>query len=575
LKRLNLLTRLLAARLPSRARLTLNTIVAVTLIGLGLSSGALTVSAAQANSAASGSLSIALGAVTSLDPLQQPRAIGTAADSGRDLIENLFVGLTRYNPLTNQIEPLVAQKWDISSDNLTWTFYLRQDVQWVRFDSVQNKPVAVRPVTAGDFLYGLSRACAARSPRPTTNTLFIVAGCQTIAQANDQTLSDLFVAHTIGVQVVDQYTLQITLAFPAAYFPALLSLPEFRAVPREAIARSADWTQVANILTDGPWALAAWTPGQKATLVRNSLWPIPVTGNLSTIDVTFGQPPTADQVARLDHGSAPPKASVLASAPGAVYVLGFSAERTLTQPDTIRRALSLAIDRQAVIKSLPDSGSLNPLAASTFTPTDKADNSGSNPDAAKQALAISPIPGCLHLNELFDFVTDGSPDQTAIAQNLLDQWHTVLNCSPVLFTLETVSPEVLLQIVRAATRSDQQIDASAKPRPHLWLATWRAEYSDPNGWAGDGIHCTFGFLRADVPCDAADQLIDQAGTLADPAARQTAYAQAESMYFDPKSGTFPVAPLYVIPDLAAHPAWLSNLSVKGAFRFDQWTVAAH
>src|SRR5258708_24906107 len=66
----------------------------------------------------------------SLDPVSLPKLDSSA----RSIAENLFVGLTRYNPLTREVEPALAADWSVSHDGLTWTFKLRRDVQWVRVD---------------------------------------------------------------------------------------------------------------------------------------------------------------------------------------------------------------------------------------------------------------------------------------------------------------------------------------------------------------------------------------------------------------------------------------------------------
>ncbi len=515
---------------------------------------------------------VAMGTVTSLDPVGLPRADGSSADSARDLTENLFVGLTRYNPLTNKVEPALAHDWQVSADGLTWTFHLRTDVQWVKYDTTQNQVAAVRSVVAGDFVYALRRACDAQPPRPATNAVYIVAGCRTIAEADPKIVNDLFIAQTLQIQVVNPQTLQITLAFPAVYFPALLTLPEFRPVPREAIAKDPDWTQASVILTDGPFALKSWNRGQQAELIRNPLWPDKADGNVTDVIATFNAPPAADGVARLAHSANAPQGTTIQTAPQTVVALGFSAERIITQPDSTRRALALAIDRNALLKALPDAADW--LPASRFTPTGIADNSGYAPDAAKNALAASPIQGCNKLPEKFDFVTDGSADQTIIAQTLLAQWKTVLGCNTTVFTVHSVSPDVQLAIARAAVNADFQIDPSAAPRPHLWIASWQADYPDPNAWAADGLHCQYGYLRPVVPCGAADTLLDQAGTEGDAGKRLAEYSQAETNWFG-QTGTFPVAPLYVTLAVRVHPVWLSGVADHGAFRFDQWTSTAH
>jgi len=217
---------------------------------------------------------VAMQTVNSLDPLNLTRATGTPNDSARDLVENVFVGLTRYNALTDKIEPMLAHDWQTSADGLTWTFHLRDNMQWVKFDSTQNAVVAIRAVSAGDVVYGLRRTCDPRLPRPATNAVDIIAGCRLIATTDPQKITDVAITQMLGATVIDPHTVQIVLAFPAVYFPALLTLPEFRPVPRESVAKAVasnnvnpDWTQFDSVMTNGPWSIQNWTDGQQMTLV--------------------------------------------------------------------------------------------------------------------------------------------------------------------------------------------------------------------------------------------------------------------------------------------------------------------
>ena len=57
--------------------------------------------------------------------------LALANDSGSSgYLSYLFEGLTEISWLTNQVEPSLAESWERSEDGLTWTFHLRQDVQW-------------------------------------------------------------------------------------------------------------------------------------------------------------------------------------------------------------------------------------------------------------------------------------------------------------------------------------------------------------------------------------------------------------------------------------------------------------
>ena len=556
--------------------------VRLCLLLIALLMALLPVESRNAAAQAAVSVQVAMAPVTTLEPLSLSRADGTPNDSARDIAENLFVGLTRYNPLSDKIEPLLARDWQTSADGLTWTFHLRDDIQWMKYDPAAQTATAVRPVSAGDVIYGLRRACDPRLSRPATNAIYIIAGCRDIATTDPQKITDVAITQLLGATVVDSHTVQIVLAFPAIYFPALLTLPEFRPVPREAVTKASaagsatpDWTQPDSLMTDGPWLLTNWTAAQGMTLIRNNSWPDKIVGTVTTVTVSFSS--AAGMVQRLPPGGTAPAGDVLQTSAQSVVVLGFSAERLVTQPDTIRRALALAIDRAGLVRALQTAaiaGAAQWQPASHFTPVGTAaDNSGFDPAAAKAALTASTIPGCSRVPEKFDFVTDGSPLQIAIETTLFAQWKAALGCPAAIFTTETASADKLRAITRAAINSDLQINASALPRPHLWIAAWSADYPDQNAWAADGLHCQYGYLRTNITCGDPDKQIDSAGVEADPAKRQADYNAAETGWFS-AGGTFPVAPLYITLALRSHPATVSGIADHGAFRFDQWSVSS-
>ena len=73
-------------------------------------------------------MNLGVGDIPTLDP-----ALGTDTSSIQVAVET-FVGLTRADEVTNVVEPGMAKEWDISEDGLTYTFYLRDDVPWVRWN---------------------------------------------------------------------------------------------------------------------------------------------------------------------------------------------------------------------------------------------------------------------------------------------------------------------------------------------------------------------------------------------------------------------------------------------------------
>jgi oligopeptide transport system substrate-binding protein len=518
--------------------------------------------------------------VTGLDPVN----LSPADRGGRDLVENLFAGLVRLDPATNTVQPMLARTWAVSSDGLTWRFTLRTDVQWVRYDASGGQVKSVRPVVAGDFVYGIRRACDPAAPNPVAHTVYIIAGCRTIATADPLLIDDVFIARELGVRVVNAQTLDINLLFPAPYFPALLTKPEFRPVPREAVTQAGDWTQPGSLISSGPWVMAA-RDAASLTLIRNPLWPDAPTGNVERISALFSSSPedmlaqfTAGRAdfARLDLVTA---AALDKAIPGAapivpgpkVTLLGFSAERAITGNVALRQALALSIDRASLVDSLFPGAALptwriTPPGA-IGGPTDPPDNRGFMPAAAKTALGAARAANC-RFGEALDLMVENTPQMTALAAALVAQWQANLGCSPTAFTIRPVTAQALERVANGTFSTIRSTDPA---RPYLWLYSWAPDYADLNAWAGDGIHCRYGYIRSGVPCGEADSLVDSAAVESDPALRLDAYNRAEALWFGP-TGTFPVAPLFVSLEALGRQPWLQGTTVNGAAWFDAWTI---
>ena len=86
-----------------------------------------------------------------------------------EYVINLFVGLTDYDPVTMEVVPALATSWETDESGLIWTFHLRDDVPWVRYDPDEETFEQLRMVTAADVVYSMQRACT-----DTFDSFFIV-----------------------------------------------------------------------------------------------------------------------------------------------------------------------------------------------------------------------------------------------------------------------------------------------------------------------------------------------------------------------------------------------------------------
>lgn len=481
---------------------------------------------------------------TAQSPLPEPLSLAPEDADARDLIENLFVGLFRYDAAAHSAVPVLAREWTVSDDGLTWTFTLRDDIQWVGYNPDTGQIAALRPVDAADAVAALRRACHPLKPSPPTAAIFVIQGCYTAAQAQPLLVDDQRVADWVGAEAPDSTTLILHLALPVNYLPALLTEPAFRPVPREFV----DFTPAyAMIASSGPYVLTDWTLGESLTLVRNPFWPEALPGNIEQVTITY----LADDTARAEafgrgavdftrFGAALP-AGLSAEAVQVwrgleVTVLGFSAERTFVNERGVRQALSWALDREALL-----AGDASVLPIRTLTdpravagPPESV-GVGYEPEAARAALTAAGFPNCSGVPEIITLAVP--PDRVPLGEAMVASWAETLGCAPALFEIEPTPPDDLIAISRDLIPADTTI------RPHLWLASWLPTYPDAQGGAGDAFHCRFGYFYSATGCGPVDALIDRASSTMPEADRPAAYRVIERRLFGP-AGLYPAAPLY-------------------------------
>lgn len=281
----------------------------------------------------------------------------------------LFVGLTRQNEETAEVERGMAASWTESADGLVWTFTLRTDVPWVyynpRSDQVEEVTDAagqVRYVTAADFEYAIKRALDPELYVYGIEDYYIIAGAEAYNDGDGK-------REDVGVEALDSSTLEVRLTERAGYLDVLFDLPLSAAQPSWQIEEEGeDWGQPGSTLQSyGPYVLQEWDEDESLTLVRNPFWsgtesiPQPRIAEITwlpldqdavilaylagEVDVTelnssqwsqVGQDPQfADQIA---HQPVP-----------CSYYYGFNTAKAPFDDYRVRRAFSLAIDRQGLV----------------------------------------------------------------------------------------------------------------------------------------------------------------------------------------------------------------------------------
>lgn len=136
-----------------------------------------------------------------------------------EALVNTYDGLVEYDA-ENVLQPALAERWTVSEDGLTYTFYLRQGVKWV--DS-QGREVA--EVTADDFVAGMQHMLDGMGGME-----YLVQGL--IVNASEYLTGEVTDFSEVGVQAVDPYTVSYTLCQPTPYFMTMLSHSVFAPMNR-------------------------------------------------------------------------------------------------------------------------------------------------------------------------------------------------------------------------------------------------------------------------------------------------------------------------------------------------------
>lgn len=274
-------------------------------------------------------------------PTLDPALSGDATSA--EYIVEIFSGLVTLNPKL-EVVPDIAERWEISPDGKTYTFFLRKGVKF--HDG--------KEVTAKDFKYSLERAADPKTGSTTADTYLadILGVKEKLAgKANE----------VRGVKVVDDYTLQIEIDAPKAYFIAKLTYPAAFVLDRANVESGKNWTDRPN--GTGPFKLKEWSRGEKIVLVRNENYyagPPPLAqvrfilagGSPMTmyenneIDTTGVSLTDIDRV--LDPKNPLNKELVVATSLDVGYI-GFDVTKPPFDDVRVRQAFNHAVDKQKIV----------------------------------------------------------------------------------------------------------------------------------------------------------------------------------------------------------------------------------
>ncbi len=315
---------------------------------------------------------------SSLDPVQV-----TGVPEAR-IMRAIFEGLCVLDPVTAQPRPGIAEAWDVSGDELTYTFHLRAGSRWSNGDEV----------TAFDFRDGFQRLLDPREAAEYAYLLWDVKGAKAWSTTIDDSGAPTLAFDTVAIRTPDPRTLVVALDRPVPWFLYLCAYHPLSPLDRRAMdelrAQFPDsWRLEASrpehMVTNGPWKVELRRVNDRIRLVRNAgYWD---THNVAfdTIDVLASEQLTTNLNLYLTGAAGyvnEVPANVIPRLRGradwhptpypATYFFRVNVTRPPLDDVRVRRALALAIDRRAITQLVTKGGevpleSLVPPAMSAIT----------------------------------------------------------------------------------------------------------------------------------------------------------------------------------------------------------------
>lgn len=426
-------------------------------------------------------------------------------------ILQIFSGLVAFDQDLNLV-PDIAERWEVSKDGKTYTFYLRKGVKF--HDG--------REVKAGDFKYSWERACLPETKSQTAETyLGDIVGVKEMLEGKAKEIS--------GVKVIDDYTLQVTIDAPKAYFLSKLTYPVAFVVDRKNVEMGGEWWKNPN--GTGPFKLKEWVPDEVFILERNPhyyleppkikyivfrLWGgIPMrmyeAGEIDVVDVYL------EDIEKVKDPTSPLSKELKVFPQLSVYYIGFNAKISPFDDALVRRAFTLALDRDKLVQiilkgAMEKAGGILPPGLPGYNPLLKP--LPYDPIKAKELLFASKYKGIL---PIITITTSGEggpvPDYLAF---IIQQWRENLG---VTIRVRQLDPSIYFY--RLKEEKDNAFDTG-----------WIADYPDPHNFLDVLLHSQSEHNFGEYSNPEIDKLLEKARVEPDPKVRAKMYQEIEQKLVD-------------------------------------------
>ena len=477
----------------------------------------------------------------------EPQTIDPALNSAVDgaiMINHMFEGLIKWvddGEGNAMLAPGQAESWEkvVNDDGtVTYTMKMRDGIKWS--DG--------KEVTAGDFEYSWKRLATPDTAADYCYMIDMVQGYADVAAGTAD-------PDTLAIKAIDDKTLEIVLSYDCPYFEEIMAFPATFPVRQDMVEGNDEWTyDPASYVGNGPYKMKEWSLKGYILAVNYTVYY--VLANLGPESIRFTLLDDANamlaayksgELQFIEEVPTDEIANYLASGEmdiadyiGTYYVC-FNTEDEVFSDPKIRKAFSLAIDRNYIVENVTQTGE---VPATGFVPSGVYDADGSSGDdfrtvggeyysvaeadyeknceEAKALLAEAGYPGGEGFPTV-EYMYNTDDRHKAIGEALQNMWQTVLGVN---VTLNNQDWNVFLQ-----TRKDGDYQIARNG--------WIADYNDPcsflDMWYTDG-----GNNDAQYSNKEYDAFIDAAKATSVQADRMKAFHDAEDLLMGTDSVHAPI-----------------------------------
>lgn len=452
------------------------------------------------------------------------------------LFKHMYENLVTLDDDDNTV-PGAAESWDYDEDTLTYTFHLRKDGVWTNGD----------PVTAKDFEFAWSQALNPDVASDYAYFLYFIKNAE--KYFNGEVAWD-----EVGVKVVDDYTLEVTMEQPTPYALFLFSFGTLAPINQrfyEAVGADLYSTEAQYFCTNGPFALTEWSHNDKIVMQKNDAWHGAADVEVEEIDwkiITDANAALSSFLAgdldmvglgtgELIKQAEAAGATIQSYTDGTSFYIYFNNNDQYLSNVNLRRALFNAIDEQKEIDTVwqNDNEPMTSFTAPGVSATDGTSFAGKvgelyapsrDQEKAKEylATALSEL-GCTVDDLSAHLSIDCGDSATSIAEASFyqEQWRQVLGIEVTVNSMIT-----------------KQGSQNRKTGNYVMSITgWGPDYNDPNTfldlWVTDGGNNQTGFSN-----ERYDELIDLAAKETDLEKRESYFIECEQIIAD----QLPIGPAF-------------------------------